>query len=388
MLYCTVSALLWVSVDARAENSPGGRAALLQSGESCPSRVLADRASAELGARGHRAVDAWTLAAAVARVRAARALVAARTLYTRTDFAGCVALLSITEQELGRSLGEPPAERTLLAHRTLGEVNLWLGVCQWAAGDVQAAAASFVRSSQLPSSPLLDGRLFPPELLTDYRRAVAAPREEVSCVLEEGLGAEQLLVNGKGPTVKGRLLQVPAGTHYVVIQGRCPAAQPTCVPGGGARGFLRLDARPLGCRVQRPTHRPEPLTCVSEREGSDASFVASVVREADARLGLVLEVGRARVSLRLTQAGRSEFTSQTTTRLSGAPEETAVLGQAVSLLLGGEAAPVVPRPEPSAGPAWYRRWWIWALVGTAAAVTVSAVALSARNDRVRVVFAP
>ena len=102
----------------------------------------------------------------------------------------------------------------------------------------------------LPGAPTPDGKLLPPSLVRHYRKAVAAPREQTTCQLDASVRAEDLLVDGKGPTLRGGALDVPAGTHYVVLRGRCPAGATGCV--AGARS-MRLEARGMGCRVRRPS---------------------------------------------------------------------------------------------------------------------------------------
>jgi hypothetical protein len=392
----------------RQQASPAAGAeliVLLAAGDRCPAPNLG-AGLARVGGRRGRLVRGLRGAAAIARVRASRALKRSRKLFLRTNFAGCVSLLSITEQELGRLIADGDETRSQRAHRLLAEVNLWLGVCQWSAGDPQAAAASFIRSAQLPSSPLPDRGLLPPALVRAYRKAVRRPRQQVACRLEAPLSADALLVDGKGPTVRAGALQVAAGTHYVVL-GACDATTPACRAlrkrlGGGQRA-MRLEARPLGCTVQLPSGRESTETahCVSHREAGDASFVRGVLGEAGVTLALVASVQQrpARFALRLmprssaSKGGGAVFTRQ----LSGAFEgkgRGATLERAAGLLLselgdgGGGPKSAATKPTVKGRP-WYRRWWVWAAIGAAAVVVATtAVALSARSDNTRVVFGP
>ncbi|PID39064.1 MAG: hypothetical protein CSA65_07265 [Proteobacteria bacterium] len=384
---------------------------LLAAGDRCP----APRLGAGLGRvarRRGRLIHGARGAAAIARARATAALARSRKLFLRTNFAGCVSLLSITEQELGRQIADTDETRSQRAHRLLADVNLWLGVCQWSAGDPQAAAASFVRSAQLPSSPLPDGGLLPPALVRAYRKAVRRPRQQVACRLDAPLTADALLVDGKGPTVRGGALQIAAGTHYVVL-GACDDKQPTCktlrARLGGTRA-MRLEARPLGCAVQLPGRPSEQalVHCISHREAADARFVGGVLREASASLALVASVRLRpdRFVLRLlpkrgalspsgSQGAALAFTRQLSAAFDGGKGARGVtLERAAGLLLselgdGGKGRTMSPRESKLAGaPPWYRRWWVWAAIGVAAVVTTTLVALSARSDTTRVVFGP
>ena len=381
---------------------------LMAAGDRCPASGIASGLARAARRRG-TIVPPPRGSAAVARARAAAALTRARKLFLRTNFAGCVSLLSITEQELGREVADADEARGQRAHRILAQVNLWLGVCQWSAGDPQAAAASFVRSAQLPSSPLPDDGLFPPALVAAYRRALRRSRQEVSCAIEAPLIAGSLLIDGKGPTLRGGAVQVPVGTHYVVL-GACDPRRPACLAiwrrmGASGPRAMRLDAKPLACTIRIPARGRgvTPAPCVSRGEASDPRFVADVLREARASLAVAVTLpgsGR-RLSLRLLHRGEREFTRQLHISLGVGKSLPAAVERLTSLLVAVEL-PVASR---SSGPAtrrvdplapgfslrprpWYGRWWIWASVGAVVVGAITAVALSARSDNVRVVFGP
>ncbi|MCA9672189.1 MAG: hypothetical protein KC503_41625, partial [Myxococcales bacterium] len=301
------------------------------------------------------------------------------------------------EQELGRNLAARVDQR---GHRLLAVVNFWLGVCQWAAGDPQRATASFVRSAQLPGAPTPDGKLLPPSLVRHYRKAVAAPREQTTCQLDASVRAEDLLVDGKGPTLRGGALDVPAGTHYVVLRGRCPAGATGCV--AGARS-MRLEARGMGCRVRRPSAPARSaLVCINGREAADASFVRDVAREGD--LAGVVVVSRAadKIALRVLERGRSSFRRELVSDILPArgKDAAAVVRGSLSLLLGSVQGATVDdgdgdgsgngRRAGAGRDAWYRKWWIWTIVGVAAAATITgiAVGVASGTDRVDIVFSP
>lgn len=364
--------LALLSLPALATAAP--RHVLLQAGGQC--RGGGDEAAAAARSQKLKLIPRAQGAAALARVRAARALARARGLYTRANFAGCVALLSITEQELGLRLADPRSTRQQQAHRLLARVNLWLGVCQWAAGDPQTAATSFLRSSQLPGSPAPDPRLLPPAVVRAYRGAVVAPRQQVACKVEAPLTPSAVQVNGRGPLVQADSILVPAGTHYLVL-----------APAEGKRS-LRLQASALGCRVQVPSTTASPRACVSKAESADAALVAGVTEEAGAAGSLVISLDGDRLALRLQRgAGKAVFERQLMVRLEAGETLTRDrLARSIGLLLGGATRATAPRPTTRG--VWYTRWWVWAIVGAAVAVTATTAIVASRSDRVKVVFGP
>jgi hypothetical protein len=368
------------------------------SGPSCPDATI----GAMLRRRLPAAVPHHRTAAAVARARAARALREARRLYTSTNFPGCISLLSISELELSRALADSDPGSQQRAHLLLARVALWLGICQWAAGEPQAAGRSFVRAAQLPFSPAPDPGLLPPELVAAYRRAVAEPREEVACRLDANLTAQHLQVDGKGPTVAGGALKVPAGTHYVVIKVSCQPGDAACealrrqVGPGGMRS-LRLEASPSRCRVQLPGQQVQirsRITCINPSEAALAPFVAAVTRETGARDTLVIAVVKRQVTLRMHTAGAPAFRHQLVSTLRGDESLAQLVGRSLPLLVGDQGPalvePVPPDKEGDGGRPprkWYRRWWVWVVAAgaVAAVATTAAVAASAGSDRVTVV---
>jgi hypothetical protein len=365
--------------------------ATLMAGPSCPDGAVTTQLEAGLRRNAAALLPHPRTAAALARVRARRALEQARQLYTRTDFSGCISLLSITEQELGRSLADTSAPRERQAHDLLARVNLWLGICQWAAGDPQTAAAAFVRATQLPGNPAPDPKLLPPELIEAHRAATAAPRQEMTCDVEAPLAPEHLLVDGRRPALVGSTFRVSAGTHYLALKVVCAAGRPECARlqdrlGPEGMRSLRLEAGPLRCRVAFP---PVPaiarVTCASLEEAKDSTFVAELGREADAAGTLVVAVSKGSVALRLQRGTAAVFSRQLVTQLEGLDTPSRIAARSVDLLLSG--AP--PRPPPPPPPRWYERWWVWAVVGAAVVATTSAaVAVGTRSHEARVVFGP
>ena len=153
---------------------------------------------------------------------------------------------------------------------------------------------------------------------------------------------------------------------------------------------MRLEARPLSCKVSVPPLPPlggAPV-CVSLQEARQPVFVSAVAREARLTAVLVAAIDARRIALRLAAAARPEFLRQLTSSLGDAPSVMAAVRRAVSLMVTRRAPP--PEKAPAVGGApWYRRWWIWAVVGaTATALTATAVVVATRTDRVTVVFDP
>jgi hypothetical protein len=386
---CALGALL--GAGESAAKSPAGPLALVMAGATCPDSALAEQLELGLRKRGGEAISHSRVSAALARVRATRALEQARRLYTRTDFAGCIALTSITEQELGRSLADVDARQQQRAHALLAEVNLWLGICQWAAGDPQTAATAFVRSAQLPSRPVPDPKLLPPELVEAHRAAVTATRAEMVCEVEAPLRGENLLVDGREPVTEGQSFRVLTGTHYLTLRASCAAPSTECerlqrrIGPDGIRS-LRLEAGPLRCRVQLPsTPVPARITCAALSEARDPRFVADLTREAGTGATLVGSFGASRIAVRIHRRGASGFARQLVSDLESESAAT-VLGRSLDLVLDVDARPV-ERPGPRKP--WYERWWVWAIVGgvvAAGAATAAGVASSSGSKDYRVVF--
>ena len=377
---------------AAAAEGPGA-VGLLMAGPTCPDPAVTAQLETGLARRAQPWLPHARVAAALARTRAERALGQARDLFRRTDFDGCIALLSITEQELGRNLADPATTLQRRAHLLLAQINLWLGVCQWAAGDPQTAAGSFVRSAALPASPAPDPRLLPPALVEAHRSAVSAPRQEVSCELTPPIRPEHILVDGQPPSLDGGQFRVAAGTHYLTLEASCRPEEPGCrlllEHLGGHGRSLRLEASALRCKVQVPSRlaAASPITCASAGELAEAGFVGDLTRESGAAGTVtVAQIGR-RLTLQLQRRGSSGFVRQIATEIGGREAPAELVGRSLGLLLGVDAEPVRHRTE-----AWYQHWWIWAIVGATvvAATTSTAVAISRsqRQHEYRVVFGP
>jgi hypothetical protein len=396
------SALLVVGLLAGATARAEGGLGLLMAGPTCPDAAVTAQLEGGLSRRSRPQLPHAQVAAALARARGERALTQARNLFRRTDFDGCIALLSITEQELGRNLADPDEALLRRAHQLLAQVNLWLGICQWAAGDPQTAAGSFVRAAQLPANPAPDPRLLPPELVEAHRAALSAPRQDVSCQIAAPLRPEHLLVDGRAPDLDGAAFRVAAGTHYVTLQPTCrggdasfgaPRLPSSDCPSiaqqlGGSGRSLRLVASTMGCRVQVPSRlAASRITCASPSEVAEPEFVAALTVESRGEGTLTVSQAAQRLTLQLHRRGSTGFARQIVTELEAKEPAAQQVARGLGLLLGLEVE-TAPRRR---GEAWYQRWWVWALVGSAVlAATTTGIAISRSHGSksYRVVFQP
>ena len=375
--------------------------AVLLAGPSCPDALVTAQIEKGLRRNAKHKLPDFKVGAALTRARAMRSLVLARRLFTRANFPGCISLLSITEQEMGRNLTDDEPAFLERSHRLLAAVNLWLGICQWAAGDPQTAAASFVRSAQLPSRPAPDPNLLPPALIKAYREAIAAPRPDVMCKVDPPIRVAQLQIDGRRPLSAGSEFRVSVGTHYLALTVRCPSTSPgeECRAlqeqrdGQGIRSF-RLEATSLHCHVELPVAIPSTnITCATLSEARDAKFVASLTKEAGAGGTLVVSLTERRIELGLcpvarttdsSPPARAAFSRQLVAQLDQQETPSRVVARSLDLLLSREPRPGV-KPAMSS---WYEKWWIWALLGAGVAVTTTAAVVATRSDNIKVVFGP
>lgn len=322
---------------------------------------------------GHAAV-----AAALGRVRATRALSRARQLFTRTDFKGCSALLAISERELAGAVIDvaPDARRRTLD--LLARVNLWLGICRWGEGKMEAAADHFVRSGRLPGRPAPDPALLAPEIVRAHAEAAAAEGPELSCTVEPALQGQTVWIDG-GAAVRGQeTVALRAGTHYVTVSVPCKAGAPASC--ASLRSFA-FGAEPERCRIFLPTSgSAAPPACVDHSEARDTGFVSELTAEAGSARALVVSVEKEQVALRLFRAGERAFGQQVTTPITSKRSWRGALTHSLDLLYGTAQENGTGRSSRSV--AWYRRWWVWTLVGAAVAGSVVAVVLATRPEHV------
>jgi hypothetical protein len=361
--------------------APAGTA-VLGCGQRCQEAVTV---AVEQAARRFRrelapTADHAAVAAALGRVRATRALSRSRQLFTRTDFQGCSALLAISERELAGALidGAPDARRRTL--ELLARVNLWLGICRWGEGKMEVAADHFVRSGRLPGRPAPDPALLAPEIVRAHAEAAAAEGPELSCAVEPSLQRREVWIDG-GAAVQGQAsVALRAGTHYVSVSVPCEDRSPVSCRLPRIRSFA-FRAEPERCRIYLPSSGSAgPLACIDHSEARDTGFVSELTAEVGSARALVISVEKEQVALRLFRAGERAFGQQVTTPITSKRGWRGALTHSLDLLYG--TAPENGTGRSSRSVAWYRRWWVWTLVGAAVAGSVVAVVLATRPEHV------
>lgn len=261
------------------------------------------------------------------RAKAERALQRARSDYAGSNFGGCIERLRATEQSLQARLGVPPDAATL---GVLRRVNLWLGLCTAVTPRPARADHHFARAALLSGDPP-SARLFPPPVMARYRRVVAASRKRASCRV--GVRAQRVWVDGR--RVRGGD-QVAIGEHYLawrLADGRV----------GSARQSIGKNCiiAPAAGRLER----------ISRAHAADPRFLERFGRSAGAdRLRLVDPAGGPERQ-RVFDVTRGRFV------------ETAGPSDAVRPAASAAAAPPVRDEQPGRAKPWYKRWWVWAIVG-------------------------
>jgi len=277
---------------------------------------------------------------ALAQARGARTLAAARSEYARSRFEACARRLLRLEQGLRWHLRRP------VDLELVKRVNLWLGLCQAVGGAPQRADQAFARAARLPgASP--DPSLFPPAVMQRYQQAQSASGA-TTCRLEVD-GAQTVEIDGRRAEPGS---EVAVGEHYVIWDDSSNRLHvgPQCqLELAAVRADLRLDAA----------------------EAGDAGFLQQVGRTAGMSRLTLASAGEAGVTLSGFDVERGRFLQRDQPLASVVQDPT--------------------RPAADAAPAarpWYRRWWIWALVGAgvAAAVVVPVVLTQTGSTRHDVVF--
>jgi hypothetical protein len=338
------------------------------SGARCPDPHLSSEIKRSLQVRRVALNDHDETAAALARVRAARAVARARQHYTRANFRGCSALLSIVESELATILAAGDREARARALRLLGETNLWLGSCQWADGELERASESFTRSGQLPGGAP-DPSLMPPELIQAHRHAATLKRERVTCEFTPPLAPRCLMVDGRHLRAEAGLA---VGWHYLSVDDSC--RDPRLSEKAGRFSSTRFLATRTRCRIHLPVAALDPpVACASAAEAAAAGFVAEVTRESGSARTVVVSASGGQVTVRLHRDRQAGFQDQIVTRVDSGTGRQRTIGRLLGLVLEG---PVRRAPAGRRDPPWYARPWIWTLVGgvTVGVITASVIA--------------
>jgi hypothetical protein len=290
-------------------------------------------------------------ARALAEVRAKRALAAARTDYANSRFSACTARLERAEAALRRQLHRP-ADLELVKR-----VNLWIGLCHAVAGAGDRSQTAFLRAVRLPGAGP-DPSLFPPAVMQQYRSAQTTATGRACRLRLTAPGEVEL----DGRRVEARS-EVAPGEHYAQWAGRSDR--------------VRIND---DCRLvldDGPTATAPQLT---RREAGDRGFLAEVGRAAGVKQIPLAHIENRQVTVSVFDVEGGRFVQRR---------------RALAASLGAEqACPVEPGRDGgsgSDGPAprpWYKRWWVWTLVGVgvAAAVTIPLVLTQGRDTTYEVGF--
>lgn len=287
---------------------------------------------------------------ALAEVRAGRALAAARTDYANSRFSACTARLELAEAALRRQL-QRPADLELIKR-----VNLWIGLCHAVAGAGDRAQTAFLRAVRLPGAGP-DPSLFPPTVMQHYRSAQTAATGRACRLRLTAPGEVEL----DGRRVEARS-EVAPGEHYAQWAGRSDRVRinDDC--------RLVLDDGPATAGPQ-----------LTRKEAGDKAFLAEVGRTAGVKQIPLAHIEDRQVTVSIFDVEGGRFVQRR---------------RALAASLGPEqACPVEPGRDPGSGtdaPArpWYKRWWVWTLVGVgvAAAVTIPLVLTQGRDTTYQVGF--
>jgi hypothetical protein len=277
---------------------------------------------------------------ALIQTRVERALTKARSDYATSHFKACARRLDRVEQQVQWHL------RGKADLAQIKRLNLWLGLCRAVADEPEGARAAFARAARLPGADP-DPSLFPPAVMALFR-AAKAPRDR--CVLQIPETAD-LQLDGRAVTPGAR---IAPGEHYVIQDGRSARRRV-----GGDCG-LDLSTLPL------------PALHLDPEEAESSEFLETLGRAAGVER-IALAQGGARVTVSIFDVGGRRFV-----------QRNAPLG----LTLRPETPATERRGKPAPARPWYRRWWIWALVGTAvaAAVVVPVVLTQTGSTRYEVGF--
>ena len=266
---------------------------------------------------------------ALVQGRTERELALARTDYADSRFDACNRRLTRLEERVRWQI------RGARSLPLVKQINLWLGLCRGVADERGAARAAFARAVRLPG-PGPDPSLFPPAVMELYRSAHAP---EGGCRLRLPHGAAEVELDGR-PVRAGA--EVVPGEHYVVWDERSDRRK--------VDGDCRLD---LGAPPSPPALR------LDEEEAVSPGFLQALGRGAHQERVVIAHRGGSQVTLSVFDVAGRRFISK------DAP-------------LVGLRPPATPAPETrpvegddgAGAPPWYRRWWVWALVG---GVVVTAV---------------
>jgi hypothetical protein len=238
-----------------------------------------------------------------------------------------------------------------LNRRELADVFLFRALARTELGENAEARDDLVRAATVHPGYVLDPARFRPSLIAAFERARGAVGEGPRAEVELGFPpACQIWLDAASSAGAPELIAAP-GVH--VIRARCP-------------GHRELVAEPTFA-AGRQRYRPalEPLPGDRER-----------VLAATAGAALIwVELSRSRpgaLTVSLLDRSSREIRRRWTLRLAGAddarrldPVLASILDRALSPAAPEPRIIVTERPRP-----WYRREWVWAAIGAAAAGAV------------------
>lgn len=259
--------------------------------------------------------------------------------------------------------------------RFLGEILFWRGKVAVAAGDRAAAARWFAGAIAVAPAVHPDPAVDPPLVVRAFARARRRRAPPAGVVAITASAGTLLRVDQQPAQPAAGELSLPAGLHLLVLTapGRERRAALVEVP---ARGRIEVDGElPVESRAHQVAR---------------AIAVAGAVAPGAARLSALGSLGGLLGARRLVviEAGDQGGLVARLYDLDAATASAPVaLGdpEAMAMALGLVTPPpaeLKPPPEPEqradlvAVPArrerdrpWYRRWWLWSVVGAAAATT-------------------
>jgi hypothetical protein len=286
------------------------------------------------GAPGNRAL-------AIARAR--RSLARARQDYAQSRFSPCAEQLGRAEHQLHRHLRR--AEDLALVK----QLCLWRGLCLSFAGRRAAAAANWLRAARLPGAGP-DPKVFPPQVMQRYRN-LHAQRARRTCVLQLSGTTSSVWIDGK-IVAAGELVE-PAERYVFWNKRRCSAR-------------LRI---PETCRLDLPACPVPPAGQVTAEEAQDIPFLQAVGRAASAKQVWLLHGGQGEVRLSKLEVASARFVER---------------HQPLLPSMGGPSTDDAGRSPASR--AWYKRWWIWTLIGAGVTAAVVIPVVVTQEQRYDVVF--
>jgi hypothetical protein len=233
-----------------------------------------------------------------------------------------------------------------LDERQLSEVYLYRGLSRLEVGPAEAAWEDLVRAARLDPSRVIDPARFAPRVVAAYRRAVAEAAQLPGGELEVA-APEGAVVRVDGRVLAGSVAAVAAGPHLlrVTAAGYEPWAGVVAVNGAHER-------------VKPPLRRWEP---------PDADRLLQLTRDRAPAHILAGAVVRGepgwRFAARLLTTADGKVVSGNAA--FGESPVAVTVERVIARLLPLELTSAGGPPKPL-----YKRWWVWAAAGGAAALAI------------------